>query len=115
MIVGVDAASEDPGCQGSDGFIGVHVCAGAGAGLEDIEGEMGVVDAVRDCGRAFDEADCADEVAGEAEGTYREVFDGALGLGGVEGVFGHPYLAEAVMLNAEFLTAHKRFMLQWFT
>ena len=52
------------------------------------------------------------KMAGEAEGTDREVFDGALGLGGVEGVFGDPNFAEAVMLNAEFLTAHKSFLLR---
>ena len=50
VIVWVNAASKGTGRQGSDHFIGVHVCTGAGAGLENVEREMGVVGAVGDIG-----------------------------------------------------------------
>ena len=43
MVVGVYGAAERAGGEGGDDLVGVHVARRAGAGLEDVDGELRIV------------------------------------------------------------------------
>ena len=106
MIVRVNAAPQYARRQRSDHFIGVHIAAGAGTGLENVEREMGVVCAVGDFGagalngrshlrvhlrqiqidsrsRPFDQPDGADKLSRETQWADGKVVNRSLGLGSV--------------------------------
>ncbi len=42
MVVGVHLAPQPTGGEGGQHLVGVHVAAGPGAGLEDVDRELGV-------------------------------------------------------------------------
>ena len=115
MIVGVNARSSET----SDHLVGVHVRAGARAGLKHIDREMVVVlpvsdlpcccdDRHRRLGREqaqlgvaagtgrLDQSQRSDELPWQPKPADGEVVDGPLCLGAVEGIGGHSNFAEAV-------------------
>ena len=103
VVVRMDLAAQFSGRQRRNDLVGVHVCAGARAGLEDIERELVVVAAVGDFvrgvfngpghvglhqsqvvvhrrRRTLDEPERAQEGARETQAADGEVVDGALRL-----------------------------------
>src|SRR5581483_11473877 len=107
----------------ADHLVGVHVGRGAAAGLENVDREMIVELAIGDAtgsgpnafggffgkvpeigvdlrGGAFDQAHGANERARKTQATDWEVFDRALRLSAIEGVFGDAHFAHGVALNA---------------
>ncbi len=106
-----------------DHLVGVHVGAGSGAGLEDVEGEVVVqiaddhlfsgvhdrqggalVDQAElpvDLGGMFlDHAEGAQEGSGKADPRDRKIVAGPCGLGSVEGFGGHGHGAHGVLFDA---------------
>ncbi len=109
--------------DGRDHLVGVHVRAGARTGLEDVDGELVVVQAVGDLtggrddrvgllrrqqaevlvhlrARALEQAECADLGALERPERDREVLHRALGLRAPQRVDRHPHFAHGVVLDA---------------
>ena len=124
VVVGVDApAAEAVRRQVRDDLVHVRIGRGAGAGLVDVDREVVVVAAFGDFGggrgdrfgnRRLEEAElsvrlgsglldlgeCPQEAAREALAGDREVEDGSLGRGAVEGVGRDLQLAHGVLLDA---------------
>ncbi len=123
VVVGVDRLAAVVGGQARDHLVHVHVGAGAGTRLEHVHGELihmgaakyfitGGLDGLGPIrvqqaqygvgarGAALDPHHGMDEGAGHGPATYREVVDGALGLGRPEGVGRDFHLAETVFLDA---------------
>ena len=105
-----------------DHLVGIHVGAGAGAGLKHIDRELGIVRAARDrlgstgdaaCGLGIeqpearvggrrgllDQRERANERARQAITADRKVLDRALGLRAPERMRGHLQLTHAVALD----------------
>ena len=123
VVVGVDLDAVVLG-DARDDLVGVHVGAGARAGLEHVDGEFPVVLAVGDLGRGghdgvgllrVEQPEVLVDLRARGleqthrtdlrpfEGTSRdgEVLDGALGLGTPECIHGNADLAHGVVLDAE--------------
>ena len=127
-----------------DHLVGIHVAAGAGAGLEDVDREVRVVPPFGDFQRRLldrrgalgvervelevggrrgplDQAERADEVARHAQAADRKVLDRALRLRAPQRVGRHLQLAEAVSFDAESLVRHaqprckKRLILRYYS
>ena len=109
----------------ADDLVGVHVRRGAGAGLVDVDGKLGVElagghfarrgnDGFGDLGfelaevavghrrGRFDETEGADQARRQRLAGDRKVLDGALGLSAVIGLRGDLDLAHGVFFNSEF-------------
>jgi hypothetical protein len=122
VIVGVHRIAQHAGGEGRDHLIGVHVGAGAGAGLENVHGEMGHVIAGQQFlagghdsfalpfgnllelkvglgGSSFCQQQRADELARHAQLADREVVHRTLGLRAVQGLGRDLQLAHAVAFN----------------
>ena len=129
VVVGVDRAARPEGAAEqldravADHLVGVHVGRGAAAGLEDVDHELVVEPALRhllgrrrdragqacveqaqvgvDHGRpGLDQAERADEVAGEPQRADREVEPRSHGAGAVVGTGGNIHLAHRVAFRA---------------
>ena len=123
MVVGVHIVAGGPAGQGGDHLVGVHVGAGARAGLENVDGELGVM--LTGChlvgssgdrlgqllvehaqfgvdprAGALDQPQRAYLGAFQASPGDREVVHGALGLRPVQGFDGHLHLAYGVPFGA---------------
>ncbi len=128
MVVGVHCAAAERLAEQlagpvGDHLVGVHVGAGPGAGLEDVEREVvveiaddhlfgGIHDRQRDPlvdqaelavdlgGMFLDHAESAQKGSGEADPGNREVVAGPCGLGPVQGFGGHGHCAHGVLFDA---------------
>ena len=129
VVVGMDGGLGAAGA--AEGFVGevgedlveVHVGGGAGAGLEEVDGEFAVMGAGEDgaggvgdgagfgvgeeaeagVGQGageFEEGHAVDDFDGQGRAGEAEVLDGAGGLGAVEGVSGDVAGAEGVVFDA---------------
>jgi hypothetical protein len=125
VVVGVDRVPAGPAQLAGparDHLVGVHVCRGARAGLEDVDDEVVVQAAIRhlpgggpdvagDPGieraelgvrcrrRLLDDSQRPDEVPGKALAAHRKVQHGALRGRAPEGLGGHLHLAHGVALD----------------
>lgn len=122
VVIGVDSVTQHAACQGSNHLVGVHVRAGAGAGLEHIHREVldevfrqQLLDSLDDglalrCrqllqlhvglgGSSFGQQQGTNELGRHAQTADREVVDRALGLGTVQGLGRHLQLTHAVTLD----------------
>ena len=129
VIVRVDRHAGGAGGEGGQHFVRIHIRAGAGAGLEDVDRKLvivrtrqnhgdGVLDRERDAtveqaeievdasGSALDLADSAYEAGGHDEARDRKVLDRALGLRGVQRCRGDFQFAHAVALDAHCCFGH---------
>ena len=123
VVVRVHLAAQGLCRQRGDDLVGVHIGAGAGAGLEDVDGEMLVVAALGDGAGAvldglrhvglhqaqvevglgaggLDQSQRPDEAAGESQPADGEVVDSALRLRRVQGLGRDVHLAEGVFFDA---------------
>ena len=124
-----DIAAQDFDRAIGDDFIGVHIGAGAGAGLENVHREMSIVTTGRhriaclDDGislglvqhaevcigtgrRCLDHAERMDEARGHRHAAKPKVVYGALRLRPVQCRRWHRHLSHAVVFNARFSTHH---------
>ncbi len=122
MIVGVHRLAEGSRGECGDHLVCIHVRAGARAGLEHIERELGIVLARGDfcrgtvdgprslriqqlqagvgtCGGLLHQPEGADERARHLESADREILHGALRLGTPQGLCGYLQLPHAVALD----------------
>ena len=133
VIVRVDGLAALAAGEGGEHFVGVHVGTGAGAGLKHIDrkvlhvitGFQQLIDGMADglghwCGQlvqfgvgtgsgTLGQQQGANKALGHRLAADRKVVDGALGLGGIEGVARYLQLAHAVSFNAA--GAHLRYSL----
>ncbi len=123
VVVWMHAESGLRAGQAGDDLVDVHVGGGPGAGLIEIDGEMGVVATLRDLGRRgadgggefwLDDLEFGVDLCGSpldlGQGMHdgrwhqlagnREVRDSAGGLRSVQGVDGHLHLTHGVVLGA---------------
>ncbi|GAA3047234.1 hypothetical protein GCM10020000_29160 [Streptomyces olivoverticillatus] len=122
VVVGVHGAAQALARQGGDDLVGVHVGRGAGAGLEDVDGEVLVPPPLDDLGRgrrdrlgniavehaqlgvglrrgALDPGQRLDVRALQTLAADGEVLHGPLGLGPPLGVRGDAHLTHGVVLD----------------
>ena len=123
VIVRVHCAAQVPAGERGDHLVGIHVAAGARAGLKHIEGECRIVSAGRHFRRCrlhrrgnvrrqqtqpavgarrslFDQAEGADEGARQGLSADRKVIDRALGLRAPQRLCRHLQFTHAVVLHA---------------
>jgi hypothetical protein len=130
MIVGADLVARHPGGEGGDHLVGVHVGAGAGTRLKDIDREVPQMSAFDDFPRCrlngasdgwveqaqfpvdlsrtlFDQGDGANECRRHGQTADGEVLHRTLGLGGIKRVLGDFQFAHAVLLDTKGGAGHE--------